>query len=138
MKFARSFNGQGPEFHDWVVSDIPGSAVPTGTPQDTSKPAIAVTADGKVAVAYLFNFAKDDGTGFQHDVILITGQLASTGTGVTWDAPFPTRLTNTPDNARRVTAAYDHAGVLHLAWEDTPAGATASLIRYLEVGSTDG
>jgi lysophospholipase L1-like esterase len=134
MKFARAFPGQGPEYHDWTTSDIPGSAVPTGTPNDTSKPAIAVRGD-KVAIAYLFNFDRTGSPGQQHDVVLITGRLIPGAPGIAWDQASPIRITTSDtDNTRRVTVAIDGSDNVELAWQDDPDGAP-SVIRYLEVGS---
>ena len=139
MKFGRALPNQGPEFRNFTVSTINGTAVPTGTAEDTSKPSVSIRADGKIAVAYMFNFAKAGG-GNQHDVILITGQLDASPNGVTWDTPTPQRMTfSETDNAKRVSVAWDHAGVAHLAWEDAPdATPLLHVVRYMEVGSPDG
>ena len=139
MIIGRALPNQSPEFRNFTTSTISGTAVPIGTAEDTSKPAVAIRPDGKIAVAYLFNFAKTGG-GNQHDVILITGQLDASVNGVTWDTPTPQRMTNTDtDNAKRLTVAWDHAGVLYLAWEDAPdATPLLHVIRYLRVGSPEG
>ena len=50
-----------------------------------SKPAVAVRGN-KVAVAYLFNYPKAGSTTLhQHDVLVITGTLTTSGAGVTWN-----------------------------------------------------
>jgi lysophospholipase L1-like esterase len=135
MKVGRAFAGQFPEFSEWSVSSIPGSDVPSGTPNDTSKPAVAVQGT-KVVVAFLFNFNRTGGPGQQHDVIYDTGTLTSTSPGVIWDNAAPVRLTfSDADNARKVTVAYDAAGNVELAWQDDPLDGSPSVVRYLEVGS---
>ena len=135
MIFGRSFTGQFPEFSSWSTSVIPGTTAPAGTPNDTSKPEVAVQGD-KVAVAYLFNFDRTGGPGQQHDVMLATGRLTNLSPGVVWDNPAPTRITTSDtDNARRVTVAYDAGGNIELVWQDNPIDGSAGVIRYLEVGS---
>ena len=135
MQFARSCGGQFPEFVTWTTSTIPGSAVPAGTPNDTSKPSIAVRGT-KVAVAYLFNFDRTGSPGQQHDVVLITGQLSGRETVSTLDTSSPTRVTTTDtDNAKRVAVAIDQSGNVELAWEDDPDSSPNDVVRYLEVGS---